>query len=159
MPLLPDINANNFSFNALIRLNAALINSMALSHVMFNSWLTIEAVVWMIWNSYPNCGQMWSKKNKHSVYTYSKAWFYCFWVNWNSLGEKMLKTVTLKAPEIFTPTELGSVRAPQHHCIQVSLIVSHNRCTVSLKQWKKFRRCLQSLGLTETKEPSNFCFT
>ena len=48
MPLLPDINANNFSFNALIRLNAALINSMALSHVMFNSWLTIEAVVWMI---------------------------------------------------------------------------------------------------------------
>ena len=54
--------ANKICFNALKRLNTALRNSMAISQVRFNSWLTI----------------------------------------------------------------------------QVPLIVSHNHCTVSQKQWKKF---------------------
>ena len=42
-------------------------------------------VVWMAWNSYPNCGQMLvKKKKKHYVYACSKAWFYCF--KWLFLG-------------------------------------------------------------------------
>ena len=42
--------------------------------------------------------------------------------------------------------------------IHVPLIVSHNRCTGSIKQWKIIWRWLQPLGLTEAKELSNFCF-
>ena len=38
----------------------------------------IYAVVWMAWNSYPNCSQMWMKKLTKTRYTCSKASFYCF---------------------------------------------------------------------------------
>ena len=51
---------------------------------------------------------------------------------------------------------MGQVRFDSWLPIHVPLIVSHNRCIVSLKQWKKF---LRPLGLTEAKELSNFCFT
>ena len=42
---------------------------------------------------------------------------------------------------------MGQVGFDSWLTIQAPLIVSHNRCTVSLKQWKKFLRCLQPLGL------------
>mgnify|MGYP001797852521 CR=1 FL=1 len=51
------------------------------------------------------------------------------------------------------------VRVDSWMTIQVPLIVSHNCCSVYLKQWKEFRKCLQRPGLTEAKELSIFCFT
>ena len=46
------------------------------------------------------------------------------------------------APEILTPTELGSVGAPQHHCLQSSNKLLHFHCAI---EWRaesisKFRQ-------------------
>ena len=49
------------------------------------------------------------------------------------------------------------VRFDSWMTIQVPWIASHNCCSVYLKQWKEFRRCLQHPGLTEAKEFSIFC--
>ena len=46
---------------------------------------------------------------------------------------------------------IGQIRFDSWLTVQVPLIVSHNHCTVSQKQWKKFRRCLQPLDLNEAK--------
>ena len=50
---------------------------------------------------------------------------------------------------------IGHVKFESWLTIQVPLIVSHDRCTVSLKQWEKFRGCLQFLGLTVAKDYQN----
>ena len=54
---------------------------------------------------------------------------------------------------------MGQVRIDLWLTIQVPLIVSNNCCTVSLKHWKKFRRCFQPVGQTEAKELSNLFFS
>ena len=39
------------------------------------------------------------------------------WINWQKCSKLMHFAKIVLASEILTPTELGSVGAPQHHCI------------------------------------------
>ena len=47
--------------------------------------------MWMAWNSYPNCGQMWVKKTR-SIHVHKLdfiAFNDCFWVTWHSWSLKI----------------------------------------------------------------------
>ena len=52
----------------------------------------------------------------------------------------------------------GEVRFDSQLTMQAPLIVSRNRCAVSLKHTVE-KIPEMPFGLTEAKEPSNFCFT
>ena len=72
-------------------------------------------VVWMAWNSYPNCGH--KNKSYRSIHIHKLIFVASndrFRVTWHSWGEKMFKSTK------FTPTELRSVGAPQHHWLYLS---------------------------------------
>ena len=53
---------------------------------------------------------------------------------------------------------MNQVRFHSWMTIQASLIVSHNHCNVSLKQWKNFWRCLPTSWSNWTKRTIKFLF-
>ena len=62
----------------------------------FLEWL--YGVVFMAWNSYPNCGHMWVKERTNTRYTHVNKLDFnalndCFWVTWRSWDEKMFKSI------------------------------------------------------------------
>ena len=61
--------------------------------------IAIHPVVWMTWNSYPNCGQMWMKKltKTRSIHILKLliALNDCSLISWHSWIQKMFRSITL----------------------------------------------------------------
>ena len=89
-----------------------------------------NTVVWMAWNFYLNCGQMWVIKRTKTMSIHVQTLDFialndCFWFNWHRWGEKMFKTEhfvkVVLGPEFLVPTNMGSVGAPKHHWSNIAL--------------------------------------